>query len=95
MIYLECSAKPATYRVRQRGRPEEQVIPRSYLLSLNKLYEEWIGGFKLCPVLHIPADKLDFAHIPGHIELIASKIDEKLHGKEEVFFAPEDIKRYR
>ena len=94
VLYLSAPVEILLERISLRGRDFESTISSDYLLQLNQLYEEWIGGFNLCPVLHIPADKLDFAHVPGHIELIASKVDEKLHGMEEVFFAPEDIKRY-
>jgi len=95
MLYLAAPVETLLDRISQRGRDFESTISAEYLEQLNMLYKDWIGGFNLCPVLRIPADKLDFAHIPGHIELIASKVEEKLHGKEEVFFDPEDIIRYQ
>lgn len=95
MLYLAAPVETLLERISQRGRDFESTISAEYLEQLNELYKDWIGGFNLCPVLRIPADKLDFAHIPGHIELIASKVEEKLHGKEEVFFDPEDIMRYQ
>ena len=95
MLYLAAPVETLLERISQRGRDFESTITADYLAQLNELYKEWINGFNLCPVLRIPADKLDFAHIPGHIELIASKVEEKLHGKEEVFFDPEDIMRYQ
>jgi len=95
MLYLSAPVDTLLERINQRGRDFESTITGDYLAQLNTLYQDWISHFNLCPVLQIPADKLDFVHIPGHIELIASKVDEKLHGKEEVYFAPEDIKRYQ
>lgn len=95
MLYLAAPVETLLERISQRGRDFESTISAEYLAQLNELYKDWISGFNLCPVLRIPADKLDFAHIPGHIELIASKVEEKLHGKEEVFFDPEDIIRYQ
>lgn len=95
VIYLGAPVETLLHRISQRGRDFESTISAEYLAQLNTLYEEWIADFSLCPVLQVPADKLDFVHTPGHIELIATKIDEKLHGKEEVFFAPEDIIRYQ
>jgi len=95
MLYLAAPVETLLERISQRGRDFESTISAEYLAQLNELYKDWISGFNLCPVLRIPADKLDFAHIPGHIELIASKVEEKLHGKEEVFFDPEDIMRYQ
>ena len=95
MLYLAAPVETLLERISQRGRDFESTISAEDLAQLNELYKDWISGFNLCPVLRIPADKLDFAHIPGHIELIASKVEEKLHGKEEVFFDPEDIIRYQ
>jgi deoxyadenosine/deoxycytidine kinase len=54
---------------------------------LARLYDEWISGFSLCPVLTIPSDDLDFVNNGTHLELIATKVLEKLQGKETVDFA--------
>ena len=53
---------------------------------INELYEEWIDGFSLCPVLSVPSDDLDFVLNPDHLKLIADKVLEKLQGREEVVF---------
>jgi deoxyadenosine/deoxycytidine kinase len=50
------------------------------------LYEEWIDGFTLCPVLSVPSDDLDFVLNAGHLDLITEKILDKLQGREEVVF---------
>jgi deoxyadenosine/deoxycytidine kinase len=55
------------------------------------LYEAWIQNFSLCPVLTVPADDLDYVAHPGHLDLVARKIQEKLTGKEEVVFDPEEV----
>jgi deoxyadenosine/deoxycytidine kinase len=69
-------------------------ITGAYLAQLNKLYEEWIADFSLSPVLIVPADEIDFVAYPGHLDLIVEKVEEKLQGKEEVVFAPEDIEHF-
>jgi deoxyadenosine/deoxycytidine kinase len=61
--------------------------PPAYLEQLNILYEEWIEGFSLCPVLTVPSDELDFVRNRTHLELIATKVLEKLQGKEVVTVA--------
>lgn len=94
VVYLNAPVETLLERISIRNRDFESTISADYLEQLNVLYKEWIANFSLCPVLTVPADKLDFVHIPGHIDLIADKINEKLRGKEEVYFAPEDIKRY-
>jgi deoxyadenosine/deoxycytidine kinase len=93
-LYLSAPVETLVHRIHLRARDFESDISSEYLEQLNGLYKEWISGFSLCPVLTVPADKLNFVDNPGHIDLIAEKINEKLHGKEEVYFAPEDIKRY-
>ncbi len=91
VIYLRASVPTLLQRIAQRGREYEQRIPASYLEGLNLLYEEWIAGFRLCPVLTVPADALDFVAHSRHFELIVRKVEEKLMGKEEVVFDPSEL----
>lgn len=95
VLYLSAPVDTLLQRINRRGRDIESTISGEYLAQLNTLYNEWISDFHLCPVLTVPADQLDFVHIPGHIDLIIRKVEEKLRGKEEVYFAPEDILQYR
>jgi deoxyadenosine/deoxycytidine kinase len=80
-------------RISRRGRDYEQTIPAEYLGSLNSLYENWISSFTLCPVLTVPADDIDYVAHGGHLNLIIDKVNEKLTGKEEVVFDPEEVAR--
>jgi deoxyadenosine/deoxycytidine kinase len=91
VIYLRASVNTLTQRIGGRGRDYERTIPVDYLSSLNNLYEIWIADFTLCPVLAVPADELDYVAHPGHLELVAAKVQEKLTGKEEVIFHPEEL----
>ncbi len=91
VIYLRASVETLLRRIRRRGRDYEREISPDYLKQLNTLYDEWIAHFSLCPVLTVPADDLDYVQHPGHLALIVQKVQEKLTGKEEVIFAPEDI----
>jgi len=86
IVYLRASVPTLQKRIRMRGRDYEQEVPADYLEQLNQLYEEWIDGFSLCPVLTVPSDNLDFVKYNSHMELIAAKIVEKLSGKEVVVF---------
>lgn len=86
VIYLQASVPTLLERIRLRGRDFEQDISPEYLEQLNALYEEWIEGFTLCPVLTVPTDHLDFVQNHAHLELIGQKVLEKLHGKETVVF---------
>lgn len=62
------------------------ILSAIHLQQLNELYEKWIGGFSLWPVLTLPSDDLDFVLNPKHLELIARRIIEKLQGREEIVF---------
>jgi len=91
VIYLRASVETLVERIANRDRSYERKIGAEYLRQLNELYEEWIARFNLCPVLSVPADDLDYVHHPGHLNLIVSKIQDKLTGKEEVDFSAEEV----
>ncbi len=93
VIYLRASVPTLLRRIESRGRDYERTIASDYLAGLNDLYESWIAGFTLCPVLTVPADDLDFVAYPGHLNLVAAKVDDKLTGKEEVIFAADEVAR--
>ena len=93
MIYLRASVSTLMDRISHRGRDYERTISSDYLQSLNDLYESWISDFVLCPVLTIPADDLDFVAHSGHLQLIVSKIEDKLTGNEEVVFEADEVAR--
>jgi len=90
MIYLRASVNTLIGRIKKRGRDFEQTIKSDYLAQLNQGYEAWISNFSLCPVLTIPTDNLDFVSMPNHMDLILQKVKEKIAGKEEVIFLPEE-----
>ncbi len=91
VIYLRASVPTLLHRIAQRQRDYEKAIPPEYLAQLNELYRQWIEHFTLCPVLTVPADSLDFVAHPHHLDLIVQKVQEKLTGKEEVRFNPEEL----
>lgn len=91
VVYLRASSETLARRIRSRGREYERGIRTDYLEKLNALYENWIAEFNLCPVLAVPADSLNYADNGSHIQLIVEKVREKLEGKEEVRFDPEEI----
>jgi deoxyadenosine/deoxycytidine kinase len=95
VVYLRASAATLSQRIQRRGRDYEREISAGYLEQLNGLYEEWIAHFSLCPVLTVPADDLDYVSHSSHLDLIVRKIEEKLMGKEEVVFEPEEVKNCR
>jgi deoxyadenosine/deoxycytidine kinase len=91
VVYLRGSVPALLKRIKQRGRTYERKIKKSYLTQLNDLYESWIENFNRCPVLTVPTDDLNYVKHAGHLDLVAEKIQEKLTGKEEVVFYPEEV----
>ena len=93
VVYLRASVPTLQKRISNRGRNYERTITAEYLHGLNNLYEQWIDNFTLCPVLSVPADDLDYVSHSGHLRLIVEKVQDKLTGKEEVVFEPEEVAR--
>ncbi|MFZ2486499.1 MAG: deoxynucleoside kinase [Anaerolineae bacterium] len=86
VVYLRASVDTLVRRIQRRGRDYERDISPVYLSQLNELYEDWIQRFDLCPVLTVPADNLNFVDNDQHLDLIITKVQEKLSGKDEVLF---------
>jgi deoxyadenosine/deoxycytidine kinase len=86
LLYLEASVETLMARIRGRDRAIEAGIQADYLGLLNRFYADWLAEFDLCPVLTIPADRLDFVRHPGHLDVIVDRIQQKLAGKEVVVF---------
>ncbi len=91
VIYLRASVPCLLTRIERRSRSYESGISPDYLDQLNNLYEGWITNFKLCPVLTVPADDLDFVSRPEHLDLIVTKVQEKIMGKDEVVFSRDEV----
>jgi len=86
VIYLRASVDSLLARIASRGRDYERDISPTYLARLNELYEAWIAGFTLCPVLTLATDDLDYVANSAHLDLIVGRVQDKLMGKEEVVF---------
>jgi len=78
VVYLKASVPTLKRRIRQRARAFEQDIPEVYLEGLNHLYEEWIGGFRLAPVLTITADDTDVLDRPEDLDAVVARVEEAL-----------------
>jgi deoxyadenosine/deoxycytidine kinase len=89
VVYLQASVDTLLRRIGTRGRDFERNISPAYLGRLNTLYEEWVAGFNLCPVLTIATDEMDFVQKPEHLGIIAGRIEDRLRGKEIVTFGKE------
>ncbi|RPI05807.1 MAG: deoxynucleoside kinase [Ignavibacteriae bacterium] len=78
MIYLKANVDTLVTQISKRGRAFEQGIQRSYLETLNVLYEDWITRYKLGPLLIIESDHLDFVNNKKDLDEILGKVKEHL-----------------
>jgi deoxyadenosine/deoxycytidine kinase len=86
VIYIRASVETLKARIAQRGRGFEAAIPDEYLASLNALYESWIEGFELSPVLVVPGDRLDFVAEPDDLEAIVDTVKDRLRDRQGSLF---------
>ncbi|HCM26904.1 MAG: deoxynucleoside kinase [Treponema sp. GWB1_62_6] len=90
VVYLKASVPTLKKRIALRGREMEAAIPDYYLEGLNRLYEDWIGRFDLCPILVVPCDRLDFVAESGDLASIAREIEARLRDRQGLLF-PADM----
>jgi hypothetical protein len=86
VVYLQASVPTLRRRIQRRGRAFEANISEEYLGQLNTLYEEWIAGFSLAPVLTVPADRLDFVREKKDLRKIVAVVEERLRGDQGLLF---------
>ena len=85
-IYIRASVDTLKSRIAMRGRGFESSIPDDYLAGLNRLYDSWIEGFDLAPILVVPGDRLDFVAQSNDLEAITSKVEDRLRDKQGSLF---------
>ncbi len=78
LVYLHGPLDVVVARIGQRGRVAERDMPPSYWKSLHARYEQWIGQFRRCPVLHLDIREYDLIREPGAIEEIATAVRRRL-----------------
>jgi deoxyadenosine/deoxycytidine kinase len=86
LIYLRAPVPTLMERIGKRGRAIESSISADYLSLLDRYYDEWLRDFNACPVLMIESDNLDFAHRADHLDVVVSRIEDRLSGKERLVF---------
>lgn len=94
VIYLRASVPTLRARIARRGREYEAGISDAYLEGLNRLYERWIDGFTLSPVVVVPGDRLDFVAESADLETIVTTVRERLSDLQGCLF-PEECGRPR
>jgi deoxyadenosine/deoxycytidine kinase len=82
VIYIRASVETLMARIAMRGRGFESAITGEYLRDLDRLYESWIEGFDLAPVLIVPGDRLDFVVESRDLAAIADTVEDRLRDKQ-------------
>jgi len=82
VVYLRADVPTLLTRIRMRGRAYEQDIDPNYLARLNHLYDAWIEGFTLAPVLTVEASNIDFVNRREHLDRIEDAVRDRLAGKD-------------
>ena len=82
VVYLQASVTTLRRRIGHRGRGYEQTITDEYLAQLNELYDAWVSGFRLCPVLTVDTNNLNYVQDETHLDQIWHRIDDRLTGQE-------------
>ena len=78
MIYLRANVDTLVKQISKRGRDFEQGIQRSYLETLNTLYEDWIARYTLGPLLVMESDNLDFVNKKADLDYIFTTVKDRL-----------------
>ena len=86
VVYLKASVPTLKRRILQRDRAFEVTISEDYLYGLNLLYEQWIGGFTLAPILTVDADRTDVLDRPEDLEALVARVGKALGGGQGTLF---------
>jgi deoxyadenosine/deoxycytidine kinase len=82
VVYLKASRETLRNRISQRGRDYEQEITDDYLSQLNELYDAWARDFRLCPVLTVDTNNLNYVQYEDHLDQILHRVEDRLSGRE-------------
>ena len=91
VIYLRASVATLNERIHQRGRDYERHITPSTWHSSTGCTRNGSPISTCARCLTVPADDLNYVAYPTHLNLIVKKVEEKLMGKEEVVFGPDEV----
>jgi len=85
MIFLKRSVPNLMDRIKLRGRDYEQSIPKDYLESLNRYYDEWYASYNLGKSLIVDTDELDFLNNEDHFNRLVKRIWDSIDQKDMFF----------
>ncbi len=75
MIYLRADIARLTGQIQKRGRSYEQSISETYLVNLNRLYDEFTAQYTVGRLLIIDVNELDYTSQPDDLQAVIRQID--------------------
>lgn len=82
VIYLQASVNTLVSRVKKRGNPVEHGIDEGYLRGLSEAYTRYFYDYSDGPLLIVNSEKLNFAEVPEHLDLLIERINAMRGGRE-------------
>ena len=80
VIYLQASVATLAARVRKRGKPAD--IDEDYLRRLSEAYTTYFYNYADSPLLIVNSERLNFAQVPEHLDLLVERIEAMRGGRE-------------
>ena len=82
VIYLQASASTLMTRVRKRRNPIESGIDEDYLRRLSDAYARYFYNYDESPLLIVNSERLNFADVPEHLDLLLERVNGMRGGRE-------------
>lgn len=74
IIYLQASVNILMKRIEKRNRSFENFIDKSYIQTLNEMYNHFFFHYTDCPVLIVNTDEIDYINNSKDLEDILDKV---------------------
>jgi deoxyadenosine/deoxycytidine kinase len=82
VIYLQASVDTLIARVKKRGNPIEHGIDEDYLRRLSEAYTRYFYNYADSPLLIVNSERLNFAEVPEHLDLLVERVNAMRGGRE-------------
>ena len=82
VVYLQASVDTLISRVRKRGNPIEGGMSEDYLRRLSEAYTRYFYNYADSPLLIVNSERLNFAEVPEHLDLLVERIEAMRGGRE-------------
>lgn len=74
VVFIQSSVDRLMQNIRERGRPYEKEMSRSYIEELNNAYNHFFHHYSRSPLIIINASEVDFVQNESHLKYIEDQI---------------------